>query len=142
MDLWIKALHVIAVIAWMAGLLYLPRLFVYHAAEAPGSATAATFTTMEGRLMKLIMRPAAAVVLLTGVYLLLGTGTNFMTMGWMHVKLTAVALLFGAHGAMEGWTRKFATGTNTKSARFYRIANEIPTVIMIVIVVMVIVRPF
>jgi len=142
MFLWIKVLHVVAVISWMAGMLYLPRLFVYHAEQAAGSPMAATFITMEGRLMKFIMRPAAAVVLLTGIYFLFFSGTDYLAQGWMHAKLAAVVLLFGAHGALEGWTKKFARGANTKSPRFYRMVNEIPAVLMVIIVAMVIARPF
>jgi putative membrane protein len=142
MFLWIKVLHVIAVISWMAGMLYLPRLFVYHAEQPAGTPMAATFITMEGRLMKIIMRPAATVVLLTGIYFLFFSGTDYLAQGWMHVKLTAVVLLFAAHGVLEGWTRTFARGANTKSPRFFRAVNEIPAVLMVIIVAMVIAKPF
>ena len=132
----------IAVISWMAGLLYLPRLFVYHTDKAHGSDASEMLATMERRLMKFIMRPAALVTLLTGLYLLFVPRVVTWSEGWIWVKLTAALGLFGAHGAMEGWLSAFAAGTNTKSAKFYRVANEIPTLLMIVIVVMVIVRPF
>jgi putative membrane protein len=141
MFLWIKVLHVIAVISWMAGLLYLPRLFVYHASQPTNSDTGVMLSVMEGRLMKYIMRPAALVVFLTGGMLIM-SGVVDWHMGWMHVKLLAVLGLFGAHGAMEAWTAKFARGANTHSAKFYRIINEVPTVLMIVIVAMVIAKPF
>ncbi|TAK97997.1 MAG: protoporphyrinogen oxidase HemJ [Rhodospirillaceae bacterium] len=142
MFLWIKALHVVAVISWMAGLLYLPRLFVYHAGVAAGSETATLLATMERRLLTFIMRPASVVVLLTGGALISAPGVVDWSMAWMPVKLVCVLGLFGAHGAMESWTRKFATGANTKSPRFYRIVNEVPTLLMIVIVAMVIAKPF
>ena len=141
MFLWIKVLHVIAVISWMAGLLYLPRLFVYHASQPTTSDASAMLSVMEGRLMKFIMRPAAVVVLLTGGALL-SSGMVDWHMGWMHAKLLAVLCLFGVHGAMEAWTAKFARGANTHSAKFYRIVNEIPTLLMIIIVALVIAKPF
>jgi putative membrane protein len=141
MFLWIKVLHVIAVIAWMAGLLYLPRLFVYHASQPRESEAGVMLSVMEGRLLKFIMRPAALVVFLTGGLLIAG-GVVDWHMGWMHVKLLAVLGLFAAHGMMEAWTAKFARGANTHSAKFYRVFNEIPTVLMIVIVAMVIAKPF
>jgi putative membrane protein len=141
MFLWVKALHVIAVISWMAGLLYLPRLFVYHASQPTGSEASAMLSVMEGRLMKFIMRPAALVVFLTGGALI-ASGVVDWHMGWMHVKLLAVLCLFGAHGAMEAWTAQFARGANTHSAKFYRIFNEVPTVLMIIVVAMVIAKPF
>jgi putative membrane protein len=141
MFLWIKVLHVIAVISWMAGLLYLPRLFVYHASQPTGSDAGAMLSVMEGRLLKFIMRPAALVVILTGLALIM-SGVVDWHMGWMHVKLLAVLLLFGAHGAMEAWTAKFARGVNTRSAKFYRVFNEVPTFLMIVIAAMVIAKPF
>jgi putative membrane protein len=138
----IKALHVIAVISWMAGLLYLPRLFVYHAQQPASSPTGAVFTTMEGRLMKFIMRPAAVVTILTGGYMVGLPGVVDWSMGWMPVKLVSVLGLLGMHGAMEVWTKKFARGENTHTQRFYRIVNEVPTLLMIVIVAMVIAKPF
>jgi putative membrane protein len=142
MYLGVKALHVIAVISWMAGLLYLPRLFVYHAQQPAHSPTGAVFTIMEGRLMTFIMRPAAVVTILSGGYLIGLPGVVNWSMGWMPVKLVAVLGLLGAHGAMEVWAKKFARGENTHSQRFYRIINEVPTLLMIVIVVMVIAKPF
>jgi putative membrane protein len=139
---WIKVLHVVAVISWMAGLLYLPRLFVYHAQQPANSDASAMLTTMEKRLMKFIMRPAAVVAILSGGYLIGLPGVVDWSMAWMPVKLVAVLGLLGAHGAMEGWTAKFARGANTKSPKFYRIINEVPTLLMIVIVAMVIAKPF
>ena len=139
--LWIKALHVIAVIAWMAGMLYLPRLFVYHAAAAPGTETSETFKIMERRLMKAIINPAMLAALIFGVILLLAQ-PELMRQGWLHAKLACVFFLYALHGMMSGWLKAFAADRNRKSAKFFRIVNEVPTVLMIVIVIMVIVRPF
>ncbi len=138
--LWLKALHVIAVIAWFAGLFYLPRLFVYHAAVAPGSELSATFKVMEGRLLRYIMNPAMAVVWITGPWLAWWEGV-YMD-GWLQAKFALVFLLSGYQGALGRWTRDFAEDRNTRSVRFYRIANEVPTVLLIGIVILVIVKPF
>jgi putative membrane protein len=137
---WIKALHVLAVIAWMAGLLYLPRLFVYHADQPAGSATSETFKVMERRLLKAIMTPAMIVTWLAGLWLAWSAG--WWSAGWFHGKLLLVLGLSAMHGAMAGWVRAFATDTNTRKARFYRIMNEVPTLIMIGVVILVIVKPF
>ena len=138
---YVKAFHVIAVIAWMVGLLYLPRLFVYHAESAKGSAQSETFKVMERRLLKLITTPAMIASWLLGLYLA-SSVIDWSADGWFHVKLALVVLLSAFHGALAKWTKDFAADRNTHSARFYRIANEIPTVLMIGIVIMVIVRPF
>ncbi|MTI08278.1 protoporphyrinogen oxidase HemJ [Curvivirga aplysinae] len=137
---WVKAVHVIAVISWMAGLLYLPRLFVYHVAATPGSEHSETLKIMERRLMKAIMTPAMGVTWLAGLYLLWDGG--WMSDGWMHAKLTCVVLMSIAHEMMKKWMKDFANDKNTKSQKFFRIANEVPTVLMIIVVVMVIVKPF
>jgi putative membrane protein len=137
---WIKALHVIAVISWMAGLLYLPRLFVYHCAAPAGSPQSDTFKVMERRLLKAIMTPAMIVAWICGLLLL--TPPGMLSGGWIHVKLLAVLLLSASHGAMVGWTRAFAEDRNVKAAKFFRIANEVPTLLMILIVIMVVVKPF
>ena len=137
---WIKAFHVIAVIAWMAGLLYLPRLFVYHAAAKPGSELSETLKVMERRLLRGIMNPAfVAVWVLGGLLLFL---QDWRHEGWLHVKLACVALLSLLHHMFALWRKDFAADRNRRPPRFYRIANEIPTLLLIVIVVMVIVRPF
>jgi protoporphyrinogen IX oxidase len=138
---WVKALHVLAVISWMAGLLYLPRLMVYHADVGVGSERDTTFRIMERRLLKAIMRPAAGVALLTGLGLLHLGGWD-LTSVWLVIKLVALVGLFGAHGMLEGHVGRFARGANEKSQRYFRVLNEVPTVLMIVIVVMVIVKPF
>lgn len=138
---WIKALHLIAVIAWMAGLFYLPRLYVYHCAAPAGSPQSETFKVMERKLLRVIMNPAMIAVWVLGL-VLLALQPAWMSQGWMHVKLLAVALMTAAHMAMAKWRRDFAADANTRTERFYRLANEIPTVLMIVIVILVIVKPF
>jgi putative membrane protein len=139
---WVKALHVISVIAWMAGLLYLPRLFVYHCAVPVGSQTSEQFKVMERRLLKQIMTPAMIATWVFGALLAFTPGVIDWAAGWWHVKLGSVLLMSGAHGAMSKWRRNFLEDRNLKPAKFYRIANEIPTVLMVIIVVMVIVKPF
>lgn len=139
---WIKALHIISVVAWMAGLLYLPRLFVYHAAEPIGSAAAATFKVMERRLQRAIMNPAMIATVVFGGLLLLTPGIVDWSRLWIYVKLVSVAGLIGLHHAMAEWRKAFAEDRNKRSARFYRLVNEIPTLLLIVIVVMVVVKPF
>lgn len=140
--LWIKALHVVAVIAWMAGLFYLPRLFVYHA-EAAGSEPVLrrTFVVMERKLMKLIMTPAMVLTWAAGL-ILIAMGMFDWAAGWAWVKLAAVLGMTGMHGWLELRRKEFAAERNSRSGRTYRLANEVPTVLMLVIVVMVIVRPF
>jgi putative membrane protein len=140
--LWIKALHVISIIAWMAGLLYLPRLFVYHATTAVGSPQSETFKIMELRLYRYIMGPAAIVAVVTGACLAWGLGSDLFHHGWFHVKLTAVVLLLVIHHLLGRWRKAFAQDRNLRSARFFRIVNEVPTLLMVVIVIMVVVQPF
>ena len=138
---WLKAVHIIAVISWMAGLLYLPRLFVYHCDAEKGSPQSETFKIMERRLLKFIMGPASIATWLFGG-LMIFANPEIMKQPWIHVKLLCVVLLTGVHHMMMAYTKKFARDENTKSAKFYRILNEVPTVLMIIIVVMVVVRPF
>jgi protoporphyrinogen IX oxidase len=138
---WLKVAHVLAVIAWMAGLLYLPRLMVYHAGSAVGTEQDATFKIMERRLLKAIMRPAAAVALVTGAALIHVAGYGVGDI-WLLIKLGAVVLMFAAHGLLEKHVVGFAHGERRYSGRYFRILNEVPTVLMIVIVIMVIVKPF
>ena len=140
--LWTKSFHVIAMVAWMAGLFYLPRLYVYHCGLAVGSAESERFKVMERRLLRGIMNPAMLATLLFGVLLVLTPGAMDWRAGWWHVKLACVALLFAFHGACAAWRRAFAEDRNTRSHRFYRVANEVPTLLLVVIVVMVIVQPF
>ncbi len=138
---WIKALHVIAVIAWMAGLLYLPRLFVYHCDVPRGSPESERFKVMERRLLKQIMTPAMIATWSFGILLVLTPGAVNWAAPWWHVKLLCVILMSGFHGASSKWRRMFLEDRNTKSQRFYRIANEVPTVLMIIIVIMAIAQP-
>jgi protoporphyrinogen IX oxidase len=139
---WIKAFHIIAVISWLAGMLYLPRLYVYHCEVKPGSAESERFKVMERRLLRQIILPAMIAVWCLGLLLVFTPGVINWHAGWWHVKLASVLLLSGFHGALSRWRRDFLADRNTRSQRFYRIANEVPAVLMVVIVIMVIVRPF
>lgn len=139
MYLWIKALHVIAIIAWMAALLYLPRLFVYHAEVGTGP-QAELFKKMERRLARFIMAPAMGVAWLAGLALIYYG--DFHGAGWLHAKLALVVLLTAAHFYFGYLTRVFGRDENRRDARFYRVLNEAPTVLMIGIVILVIVKPF
>ena len=138
--LWLKALHVIAMVAWMAGLLYLPRLFVYHCEVRHGSVQAELFQAMERRLLRGIMNPALIVTYGAGVTLALAQPS--LIQGWLHAKLGLVLVLTIMHMLFGAWRRDFAAGRNKRSARFYRFANEIPAVLMVCIVILVIVKPF
>jgi len=137
---WLKALHVIAVISWMAGMLYLPRLFVYHCDAPPGSPQSETFKVMERRLLRAIMNPAMAVTWIVGLYLV--WAGSWFAAPWFHVKFALVLALSAVHGIYGARVRDFAVDRNTRSQKFYRILNEVPTVLMIGIVIMVIVKPF
>ena len=137
---WLKALHVIAVMSWMAGMLYLPRLFVYHVAAEIGSAQSETFKVMERRLLRAIINPAMVVTWATGLWLA-WRGFQFMG-GWLHTKIFMVILLSAAHGYFSASVRRFAEDRNVQPARHWRIMNEVPTALMIVIVILVIVKPF
>ncbi len=137
---WIKAVHVIAVISWMAGMLYLPRLFVYHSEAEAGSDKSETFKIMEGRLLRFIINPAMIFAWATGLWMA-WAGFQFQP-GWLHVKLAAVVALSAVHGHFAKAVRLFAEDRNVKSSRYWRIMNEVPTLLMIAIVIMVIVKPF
>jgi len=137
---WLKAFHVIAIIAWMAGMLYLPRLFVYHADTEKGSVRSETFKIMERRLLKAIINPAMIATWVLGLYLVWAGG--WWKAGWFHGKLVLVLILSGVHGFYARWLKDFAADRNTRPARFYRVWNEVPTVLMIGIVILVIVKPF
>ena len=136
---WLRALHIIAVISWMAGMLYLPRLFVYHV-EQPESSD--VFKIMERRLLKFIMNPAMIVSWVLGISMLIANPAMMSGGGWMHVKLLCVVLMSGAHGFFAATVKRFARDENTRSAKFYRLMNEVPTVLMIIIVIMAVVQPF
>lgn len=139
---WTKALHIISIIAWMAGLLYLPRLFVYHADAASGSDKAETFKTMERRLLRAIMNPAMVAAYVFGTMLLFTPGIADWSSGWLYTKLTLIGILTVLHHLFALWRKDFEAERNTRSARFYRMMNEGPTLVMIGIVIMVVVRPF
>jgi putative membrane protein len=139
---YIKAFHIIAIIAWMAGLLYLPRLFVYHAESKTGSEQSQTFKVMEQRLLRLIATPAMLASWVFGLILAFSGAIDWWKDGWFHAKLGLVLMLSAFHGLLAMWTRDFALDRNRRSARFYRIANEVPTLLMIGIVILVVVRPF
>lgn len=138
---WLKALHVISIIAWMAGLLYLPRLFVYHSDVVHGSGMDKTFQVMERRLLRFIMNPAMIAAWVFGG-LMIAANPALFDSGWLHVKLTCVILLSVLHMVFAKWRKNFATGRNNRAAKFYKIWNEAPTLLMVIIVVMAIVKPF
>lgn len=138
--LWLKSLHVIAIIAWMAGMLYLPRLFVYHADVPVGSPQSETFKVMERRLLKAIINPAMIVAWILGLWL--AYELDAFREGWFHAKFTLVLVMSGVHGYLSRCVKVFARDENTRPARFYRILNEVPTLLMIGIVILVIVKPF
>lgn len=135
----IKSLHVIFVISWMAGLLYLPRLFVYHTTVSKDSDTYKIFSVMEFRLIRYIMTPSMLISYISGSLLLY---TQDFAMIWLHVKLAAILLMMVAHGFMIRYYKMFKENRNQKTTRFFRVFNEIPTILMIIIVIMVIKRPF
>jgi putative membrane protein len=139
-QLWVKALHILSVIAWMAGLLYLPRLFVYHADAEIGSRQSETFKTMERRLLRGITTPAMIAVWITGP--LIAYGFHDFLAPWLHVKVLLVLALSGFHGYLVTRVKAFAADANRYSARFYRFLNEVPTVLMILIVILAVVQPF
>ncbi len=138
--LWFKAAHVMAVIAWMAGMLYLPRLFVYHCGAEVGSRQSETFKVMERRLLRGIMTPAMIATWLLGVWMIYDGG--WISAGWLHAKLVLVLALSGLHGMLARWTADFAADRNRHSERFYRAMNEVPAVLMVGIVIMVVIKPF
>jgi putative membrane protein len=139
---WLKALHIVAVIAWMAGMLYLPRLYVYHCAAEPGSAQDATFQVMERRLLRAILNPAMIAAWVLGVAMAFGTAGLDWGAGWVWVKFGLLVAVQIVHAFYARFRRDFAAGRNRRSARFYRFANEAPTVLVIVIVAMAVVKPF
>lgn len=137
---WTKALHIIAVIAWMAGMLYLPRLFVYHCETSPGTAEYERFKVMERKLMRVIINPSMVAVWVLG--LILAETLHAWTETWFILKLILVTALSGLHGMLSRWRRDFEHGRNTKTQRFYRVVNEVPAVLMAFIVILVVVKPF
>jgi protoporphyrinogen IX oxidase len=140
--LWVKALHIIAIIAWMAGMLYLPRLFVYHCETKPGSAESERFKIMERKLLRMIVNPAMIAVWILGLTLSFLPITDAWHQHWFHAKFTLVVVMSGVHGLYARWVKQFARDANTHTQRFYRLWNEVPTVLMIAIVILVVVKPF
>ena len=138
--LWIKVLHILAVISWMAGMLYLPRLFVYHTDAPGGSKEARTFAVMERRLMRAIMLPALLTVWASGIILAIRGG--FLHEGWFHTKFALVIVMSALHGYFATVRKKLADGTNRHSPRFFRFVNEVPTLLMVGIVILVVLKPF
>ena len=141
-ETWVKALHVISVIAWIAGMMYLPRLFVYHAAAEKGSIQSQTFKIMERRLYRGIITPAMILTWVFGLTMVLTPGIIDWSQGWVWVKAVSVILLTAIHGYYGRQVRAFATDTNTRPQGFWRLVNELPFVLVIIIVIMVIVKPF
>jgi putative membrane protein len=142
---WIKAFHIIAVIAWMAGMLYLPRLFVYHCAAEKGSVQSETFKLMERRLLRGIINPAMIATWILGLSLAwLGPDSRYgwFASGWLQAKFILVVLLSAIHGLLARWVKAFAADQNQHSQKFYRIINELPTIIMIAIILLVVLKPF
>jgi len=139
-EIWAKALHIMSVIAWMAGLFYLPRLFVYHVDAPRGSVQSETFKVMERRLLKGIMNPALVAVWITGPAIAYGYGE--WDEHWLHAKLLLVLAMTGFHGYLALAVKAFAADWNRHGSKFYRVLNELPTVLMALIVILVIVRPF
>jgi putative membrane protein len=137
---WVKALHVVAVIAWMAGMLYLPRLYVYHAEAVKGSIQSETFKIMERRLYRGIINPAMILSFVFGIWMI-WAGFVDWSMLWPWIKAAAVLAMSAFHGLLGRWRRAFAEDRNVYPAKFYRMVNEVPTVLMIVIVLMVIAKP-
>ena len=138
--LWLKAGHIISVIAWMAGLLYLPRLFVYHSILKSGSEASELFKIMERRLLRVIMNPAMFAALFFGGLLLADNSTDWTAI-WLQLKLVCVGLLIVIHMKMAGWRRSFEFDANKKSQKFFRFVNEVPTLLMIIIILLVVIKP-
>ncbi len=140
--LWIKALHIISVIAWMAGMLYLPRLYVYHADAAPGSEMSETFKIMERRLLRAIINPAMISSFLFGGLLMATPGIVDWGAGWIWVKVAMLVAMTGFHGMLSRWRKDFEADRNARPGKFYRAMNEVPTLVFVVIVLMVVAKPF
>jgi len=139
---WLRAFHIISVIAWMAGMLYLPRLFVYHSKAEIGSEMSETFKIMERRLFKIIMNPAMIAAWIFGSLMLYANWDLYKISGWLHAKLLFVFLMTGIHHLYIKYLKSFAADKNEKSEKFYRILNEVPTIIMFIIVILAVVQPF
>lgn len=138
---WFLSLHILSVIAWMAGLLYLPRLYVYHASAAKGSELSETFKVMERRLLRGIMNPAMISTFLSG-FLLVAANPALVHGGWFHAKILLVLMMAGLHGAFSKWRKAFLRDENSRTPKFYRVWNEMPALLLVFIVILVIVKPF
>jgi protoporphyrinogen IX oxidase len=139
----LKSFHLIAAFAWMAGMFYLPRLYAYHAEVGPGTPQAETFKVMELRLLKIIMTPAMIGTLALGLWIAFGTGYAYWSSGgWLHVKVVLVLLMAALHGFLAKWRKDFAADRIPHSPRFFRVINEVPTVLLIGIVILAVVKPF
>lgn len=139
---WLRALHIISVMAWMAGMLYLPRLFVYHADVPVGSEMSETFKVMEWRLLKIIINPAMISAWIFGLLMLYSNWGVYQSAGWMHTKLLIAFLLSGVHGMLSRQVKIFRRDENKKSSRYFRILNEIPTIMMVLIIILAVIEPF
>ncbi len=139
--MWIKAFHILAVISWMAGFLYLPRLFVYHCQVSPGSEASETFKIMERRLLRAIMNPAMIVSILLGGFMVYEQSPEIWSEIWFLIKLVCLVLLVGVHMHLAKWRKAFEADANEKTEKFFRFINEAPAVLMVVIVIMVVVKP-
>lgn len=139
--LWVKAVHVMAIIAWMAGLFYLPRLYVYHTQTTPGTPESERFKVMEAKLLRIIMNPAMIVSWVLGLGLV-ALEPSWLSDGWLHAKILLVLLMSGSHGAMAKWRKELERDERKRTEKFFRAMNEVPTVLMIGIVILVIVKPF
>jgi putative membrane protein len=141
--LYLKAIHLIAAFAWMTGMFYLPRLYAYHAEAGAGTPQAETFKRMERGLLKIIMNPAMILTIVLGLWLAFGAdGVDWKSAGWLHVKIVLVILLVGLHGFLARWRKDFDAGRIPHSAQFFRIINEVPTLLLIGIVILAVVKPF
>ena len=140
--LWIKAFHLISAVSWMAGLLYLPRLFVYHCEVETGSDLSEKFKVMELRLIHVIMGPARIAAVLFGGLLLINLDSSAWSEGWLYIKLVFVFILFGMHDVMNKWRKDFNADINIKTQKFFRVMNEVPTIIMVVVIFCAVIKPF
>ena len=140
--LWVKSFHLFFMVAWMAGIFYLPRLLAYHVKVGATSDAATTFQTMEDRLNKIIMRPAAVLTVASGTALLIIPGLVDWSQGWMHLKLTAIFCLIIFHFMLNVWRRQLLYNTCLRSEKFFRIINEVPSLLLLIIVICVVVKPF
>jgi putative membrane protein len=138
---WVKAVHIIAIISWMAGLLYLPRLFIYHCMAETGSDKSETFKVMERRLLRLIMNPAMIVSLISGGLMIYSADLFIFTELWFVIKAVSLCFLVAIHMKMGKWRKDFEMDNNQRKQTFFRVANEVPTILMIIIIIMVVVRP-